>query len=144
MLACYKDNYLIFVFAFIWWRLYFSLSRFSFYAHSKKLFMKKILVENVEDGMILARDVYGSSGSALLNKGTRLTMTMGRRLKNWGVPFVCIEGEEERQEEKPALEISSEEIRQQLEEKFADVMDNPVMQKLFNAVYTFKTNSNTR
>jgi hypothetical protein len=105
--------------------------------------MKKILVENVEDGMILARDVHGSSGSALLNKGTRLTMTMGRRLKNWGVPFVCIEGKEEHQEEKPAIEISPEEIRQHLEEKFADVLDKPVMQELFNAVYTFKTKSTT-
>ncbi len=94
--------------------------------------------------MILARDVFGSSGSALLNKGTRLTMTMGRRLKNWGVPFVSIEGEEEHQEEKTAIEISPEEIRLQLEKKFADVSVNPVMQELFNAVYTFKTKSTTR
>ena len=103
--------------------------------------MKKILVENIEDGMVLAREVYGASGSALLNKGTKLTVTMGRRLKNWGIPFVCIEGEEEHQEEKPAIEISPEEIREQLEEKFIDVMNDPTMQKLFNAVYSFKTRS---
>lgn len=105
--------------------------------------MKKILVENIKDGMILAREVYGASGSALLNKGTKLTVTMGRRLKNWGIPFVCIEGKEEHQEEKPAIEISPEEIREQLEEKFVDVMDDPTMQKLFNAVYSFKTRSSS-
>ena len=103
--------------------------------------MKKILVENIEDGMVLAREVYGASGSALLNKGTKLTVTMGRRLKNWGIPFVCIEGEEEHQEEKPAIEISPEKIREQLEEKFIDVRNDPTMQKLFNAVFTFKTKS---
>ena len=105
--------------------------------------MKKILVENIKDGMVLAREVYGSSGSALLNKGTKLTVTMGRRLKNWGIPFVCIEGEEEHQEEKPAIEISPEEIREQLEEKFVDVMNDPTMQKLFNAVYSFKTQNSS-
>ncbi len=104
--------------------------------------MKKILVENIEDGMVLAREVYGSSGSALLNKGTKLTVTMGRRLKNWGISFVCIEGKEEHKEKKPSIEVSPEEIREQLQVKFADVMDDPTMQKLFNAVYTFKTRSN--
>lgn len=105
--------------------------------------MKKTLVENIKDGMVLAREVYGASGSALLNKGTKLTVTMGRRLKNWGIPFVCIEGEEEHKEEKPAIEISPEEIREQLEEKFVDVMGDPTMQKLFNAVYSFKTQSSS-
>lgn len=105
--------------------------------------MKKILVENITDGMVLARDVYGTSGSALLNKGTKLTVTMGRRLKNWGVPFVCIEGEEEHEEEKPLIEISPEEIRKQLEEKFADVMQDATMQELFQTIFTFKTQSSS-
>lgn len=105
--------------------------------------MKKIFVESIKDGMILARDVCGSSGSALLNKGTKLTLTMGRRLKNWGIPFVCIEGEEVHKEQKPSIEISPEEVRKHLETKFADVMDNPIMQELFTAVFKFKTHSNS-
>ncbi len=106
--------------------------------------MKKILVENIEDGMVLARDVYGSSGSALLNKGTQLSVAMGRRLKNWGVPFVSIEGEEEQKEETPSIKISPDDVRQQLEEKFADVKDNWVMQELFTAVFNLKTHRNEK
>ena len=89
--------------------------------------------------MILARDVCGTSGSALLSKGIKLTVTMGRRLKNWGVTYVCIEGEEEQKEEKPVIEISPKEVKEQLEAKFADVIDNPIMNTLLRAVYTFKT-----
>jgi hypothetical protein len=101
--------------------------------------MKKILVENVKDGMVLAREVCGASGSALLNKGTVLTVTMGRRLKNWGVPYVCIDGEEDHAEEKPNVDVSPEEVHQILSAKFADVIENPVMKELFTAVYSFKS-----
>lgn len=104
--------------------------------------MKKIFVEKIEEGMILAKDVYGSSGSALLSKGIKLTQNMGRRLKNWGVTYVCIEGEEEHTEEKPVVEIPPEEVKEQLETKFADVMDNPIMRTLLKAVFTFKTHQN--
>lgn len=104
--------------------------------------MKKIYVEKIEDGMTLAKDVCGSSGSALLSKGIKLTKNMGRRLKNWGVTFVCIEGEEEHTEEKPVREFQPEEVKEQLETKFVDVMDNPIMKTLFKAVYTFKTHQN--
>ena len=104
--------------------------------------MKKIFVEKIEDGMFLARDVCGTSGSALLAKGTKLTETMGRRLKNWGVTYVCIEGEEEQKQEKPILEISPEQVKEQLESKFVDVIDNPIMKTLLLAVYNFKTRQN--
>ena len=92
--------------------------------------------------MILAKDVCGSSGSALLSKGIKLTQNMGRRLKNWGVSYVCIEGEEEHTEEKPVVEIPPEKVKEQLETKFADVMDNPIMITLLKAVFTFKTHQN--
>lgn len=104
--------------------------------------MKKIFVEKIEDGMTLARDVCGTSGSALISKGTKLTVTMGRRLKNWGVTYVCIEGEEEHKEEKTIIEISPEKVKEQLEAQFADVINNPVMKTLLRAVYTFKTHQN--
>ena len=104
--------------------------------------MKKIFVEKIKDGMILARDVYGTSGSALLSKGTTLTETMGRRLKNWGVTYVSIEGEEEQKQEKPIIEISPEEVKEELEAKFVDVIDNPIMKTLLKAVFTFRTHQN--
>lgn len=104
--------------------------------------MKKISVENIEDGMILARDVCGSTGSALIGKGTKLTNTMGRRLKNWGISDVSIEGEEDAVENKPSPEVSNEEDQQRLKDTFSGVMQNPIMRELYTAVLNFKTHKN--
>ncbi len=60
--------------------------------------MRKVSVENIDPDMVLARDVASTSGNVLLGKGTALTPAMGRRLKNWGIFFVYIEGEEESEE----------------------------------------------
>jgi len=100
--------------------------------------MRKVTVENIEPDMVLARDVSSTSGNVLLGKGTTLTPALGRRLKNWGIFFVYIEGEEESQEEEAAVEISPEEIKEQLEQKFEGVLQNPIMHKLFEIVYEFK------
>jgi len=85
--------------------------------------MRKVSVENIDPDMVLARDVASTSGNVLLGKGTALTPAMGRRLKNWGIFFVYIEGEEESEEQAAAVEISP---------------DSPIMEKIFNAVFEFK------
>ena len=100
--------------------------------------MKKIPVENVENNMILAGDVCGPSGNVLLGKGTKLTPTIGRRLKNWGISFVEIEGQEEEKKEEPVNEESQEEFVNKLRVKFSDVMQNPIMKEIFNAIVEFK------
>lgn len=101
--------------------------------------MKKIPVEKIESGMVLAQDICSASGNALLGKGTQLTASLGRRLKNWGVPFVVIEGEEEQVNDKPSVEIQPEKIKQELETKFGELLKNPIMKDIFTAVYNFKT-----
>jgi hypothetical protein len=100
--------------------------------------MKKVPVENIEDAMVLARDVSATSGNILLGKGTKLNTAMGRRLKNWGIFIVYVEGEEEATNAVEADGQSSEEIHQKLEEKFSSVMSNPAMQKIFDVVYQFR------
>jgi hypothetical protein len=102
--------------------------------------MRKIAVEKIEDNMVLARDVSSTSGNVLLGKGTALTETMGRRLKNWSIFFVYIEGEEESLEQQQTVEVSAEEVRDLLEKKFSGHLDDPIMQKLFNAVFEFSLN----
>jgi hypothetical protein len=96
--------------------------------------MKKIIVEDIKDKMVLAKDVCGPSGNILLGAHTLLSESLGRRLKNWGITFVHIESEEE-----PALQTkepraSSDDIVKSLKEKFSKVMDNPTMKKIFIAV----------
>jgi hypothetical protein len=105
--------------------------------------MKKVLVEQVVDQMILAKDVTGTSGSVLLAKGTVLTTAMGRRLKNWGVQFVSVEGEDDSAEQGSAPTVSPEEVRAHLEKKFEKVMASEIMKKIFAAVFKFKIQKNS-
>ena len=105
--------------------------------------MKRVMIENISDKMVLAKEVCGTSGSILLAKGTVLTASMGHRLKNWGVQFVYVEGEEESPQEGSVVTISPEEIRAQLEDRFSRVMGSEIMKKIFAAVYKFKIQHNT-
>jgi hypothetical protein len=100
--------------------------------------MRKIAVDKIEDAMVLAQDVCASSGNVLLGKGTTLSAAMGRRLKNWGIASVAVEGTEEVQADTAAATVSPEEIKQELQNKFSRVLDKSVMQEIFSAVYKFK------
>jgi hypothetical protein len=105
--------------------------------------MKRVLVEAITDKMVLAKEVCGTAGSVLLGKGTILSPSMGRRLKNWGVQFVYVEGEGEDQQEGTSITISPEEVREHLEKKFSRVLGNEIMKKIFAAVFKFKVQKNT-
>ena len=104
--------------------------------------MKKISSDQVEDGMVLAREVCGPSGNILVNKGTTLSSALGRRLSNWGIPSVYIEGEEDEAAAESEQDLSPEELKSQLMEKFSYCSDNPIMKKLFVAVYQYRLQSN--
>ena len=102
--------------------------------------MRKIPVEDIDADMVLARDVSSTSGNVLLGKGTTLSPALGRRLKNWGIFFVYIEGEEVSSEAEDVVEISAEDVKKSLEDKFEGQLGDPLMQKIFNAVFEFKIN----
>ena len=104
--------------------------------------MKKILVENIEDNMILGREVCGAGGNTLLNKGTVLSKALSRRLQNWGITYVYIEGEEELPQEENTVSVSPEALQEHLTEKFEKVLNNPYMQKIFDAVYRYRLRKN--
>jgi hypothetical protein len=100
--------------------------------------MKRMPVDKIENDMVLAKEVCGKSGNVLLSKGAVLNVFMARRLKNWDIHFVYVEGEEESPEEENAVQVSPEEIRQRLEKKFAAVMHNVIMKQIFAAVLQHK------
>lgn len=106
--------------------------------------MKKIAVEKIEDGMVLSRRVCNSSGNILVSKGVSLTAALGRRLKNWGIHYVYIEGEEQSTEESNIVSSSPEELKTHLLSKFSSVMENPIMENLFVAVYQYRLQKNSR
>lgn len=100
--------------------------------------MKKISVTDIVDNMIVGRDVCGSSGNVLITKGTTLTSALARRLETWGILNVFIEGEEDVEPQTNILNESPEVLKSQLLDKFSSVMDNPLMKKIFNAVYEYR------
>jgi hypothetical protein len=104
--------------------------------------MKKITVNNIQDNMIISRDVCGTNGNVLIAKGTILSSALGRRLENWGITTVYIEGEEEIIPETTTIIESPEKSQQLLFDKFSKVIDNPYMKKILNAVNEFRFNNN--
>ncbi len=104
--------------------------------------MKKILVEDIKGNPVLCREVCGTSGNVLLTKGTVLSQALGRRLQNWGITSVYVEGEEEQRPEENTITVSPEKLMQHLTDKFSRVIKNPYMQKIFDAVYRFRLQKN--
>ena len=104
--------------------------------------MKKITVDKIEDGMILGKEVSGSSGNVLLSKGTPLSAALGRRLANWGITALYIEGNEDSLLEENTVSVSPEVLKEQLINKFSNVIDNPIMKQFFVAVYHYRIHNN--
>lgn len=100
--------------------------------------MKKIIVDEILDTMVLAKEVSSSSGNVLLNKGTSLSPSIGRRLKNWGIPFVYVDGEEEGRAATSQAVKSPDILKQQLDQKFEAVTHNAIMKKIMIAVLQFR------
>ena len=94
--------------------------------------MKKIPIQDIEDGMILAKPLLGADGKILMAQGVTLKATMASRLKNWGVVLAHIKQEgvvtdsSDSDEKVELLEI--------IEKKFEDVLNDSNMKVLYNAV----------
>ncbi len=85
--------------------------------------------------MILARSVYNQQDLLLLEKGTALTKKRIWMLKTWGVDQVSLKGEG--QTDDPSAYVAELETREsidrELKAKFADVIDDPIMQAIMKA-----------
>jgi hypothetical protein len=92
-------------------------------------------IDQLKPGMILAQSVYNQQELLLFEKGVSLTKKSIWTLKTWGIRHVHIEGGRKghsltggESEEK-----SKERIENELREKFADVLDEPVMAAIMKA-----------
>jgi len=56
--------------------------------------MKKIKVEDVVDGMVVARLIEDRLGRSILKPGDQLKLTFSSRLAKWGVEEIWIEGDD--------------------------------------------------
>ncbi|MEN6567700.1 MAG: HD-GYP domain-containing protein [Veillonellales bacterium] len=65
--------------------------------------MKIIFSKDLSPGMVAGKDVIRGEGILkLLAQGIQLTQSQIRRIRNWGVPFLCIEDEKEKWKKKSA------------------------------------------
>lgn len=97
--------------------------------------MVVLKLDELKLGMILAEPVYNQQGLDLLAQGTALTKKRIWMLKTWGIEQVCVKGKPRGNDEgaKVAGMETKETIEKELQEKFADVADDPVMAEIMKA-----------
>ena len=97
--------------------------------------MIRLKVDELKPGMILARSVYNQQDLLLLEKDSSLTKKRIWMIKTWGIDQVSIKGkpiEDNRTDFEVEL-ASKETIEKELKAKFADVLEDPVMQEIMKA-----------
>ncbi|MDR2591534.1 MAG: hypothetical protein LBC59_01845 [Chitinispirillales bacterium] len=100
--------------------------------------MRKTATDRITLGDVIAVDVTSPSGNVLMNKGSAITPAMGRRLRNWGIAYVYIEGEEGRGGHVGLKRRSAIETKSELYDMFVDTLDSANMRKIFDAVCNYK------
>jgi hypothetical protein len=92
-------------------------------------------IDDLKPGMILELPVKNRQGVLLLEAGARITKKNIRIFKSWGVTGVTIKGKVAPANDSAGPSASglkaSDEI--QLKDKFADVLDDPVMVEIYKA-----------
>jgi hypothetical protein len=91
--------------------------------------MITLSLSKLKPGMILAEPAHNFQGVLLLDAGAELSENNIRILKSWGVTRVCVEGKN-KEKDKGDGEAHNEArlaIEKELEEKFSDVLEDPVM-----------------
>ncbi|HPL96049.1 MAG TPA: hypothetical protein PLB14_02810 [Smithellaceae bacterium] len=89
--------------------------------------MRKITVDKLEPGMILAKPITGPTGMVMLAQGTELNEKWIERVRDMEIAIVSIEGS-------PVQAIPEEEALAELEARFALVNDKPFMGLIKKAV----------
>ena len=97
--------------------------------------MIRVGIEELKPGMILEWPVKNHQGILLLEAGAKITKKNIRIFKSWGVDEITVKGEVTRADDTPGKPESriNESDEMQLKEKFADVLDDPVMVEILNA-----------
>ena len=97
--------------------------------------MIRLKIDELKPGMILARAVYNQQGLRLLEKDSALTKKRIWMIKTWGIDQVSVQGEPQEDDRADfTVEFESKEtIEKELKAKFADVIDDPIMQEIMKA-----------
>ena len=102
--------------------------------------MKKIAIDKIADGMILAKPVVGQSGNVLLSEGVVLSSKITSKLSSWGVAMVYVEGEDENS----VIQASTENISKELQERFGESLKYPLMKTIYRVIEKVLTERNKK
>ena len=97
--------------------------------------MIQLTIDALKPGMVLADSVYNQQDLLLLEKGAALTKKRIWMLKTWGIVQVNVKGRDQNNAPSDTeIEFETREsIERGLQTKFADVIDDPIMQAIMNA-----------
>ncbi len=100
--------------------------------------MKNIKIQDVEPGMVTAKDILASSGHLLLPAGTRLTTRYIRMLHARNIPLVAIESDDENSSmENPPVpahsDIADERVNQLMKRFQHNDLNHPFIKELARA-----------
>jgi len=104
--------------------------------------MRKVLIDKIEDDMVLAKPLMGTTGNVLLSEGVLLKKSMISRLKNWDIPFVYVQSDSEQPEDTSSpttVAVSTGE----LDGIFSDVIKNPIMKIIYEAARDYNHSRST-
>jgi DNA-binding NtrC family response regulator len=93
-------------------------------------------INQLRPGMVLSEPVHNQSGLLLLEKDASLTKKRIWMLKTWGIEKVSVKGKSKADGTKTRVATETESIEtieKELKAKFADVIDDPVMQEILKA-----------
>jgi hypothetical protein len=93
-------------------------------------------VDDLQLGMTLAKPVYNHQELLLLEAGVKIKEKNIRMFKSWGVSRVWVRGKspDDADGDMGFEDQAREEMEMQLKEKFADVLNDPIMLEIMRAV----------
>jgi len=97
--------------------------------------MMNVSIDDLKPGMILAQPVSNHQGVLLLDAGAKITKKNIRIFKSWGITEIAVKGDlaESRVDAEDTPIRVRESVESELKAKFSDVLDDPVMNAIFNA-----------
>jgi hypothetical protein len=104
--------------------------------------MKNIKIQDIEPGMVTAKDILASSGHLLLPSGTKLTTRYIRMLNARDIPFVAIESDDASPVvENPPTQVIPDERAHQIMKRFQyNDINHPFIKELVRTCTSRLTN----
>ncbi len=100
--------------------------------------MKKLRTDQLQSGMVVAKDIIDITGKLLVAKGVTLSEQLIPRLNQRGVDLVWVESDEEEVPLSPEeIEGIKKNIAEDLDKRFRLVAQDPIMNGLKEKIFEY-------